>query len=257
MTTPDSKSTPSPPPAPASPAAIDVSIVIPAYNEELRIAKTLHDLSAYLRPQPYSHEIVVVDDGSSDGTAALIKEQFPDVRLLSYTPNRGKGHAVRLGMREAVGMYRFYYDADGSTPIPELAKTWPLFDEGADVVIGSRSLPHSDVQVHQNPLRETMGRIFNKFVKLLLWESFIDTQCGFKGFTARSAGLLFSRQQMDRFSFDAELLYLARKLGLEVRETPVLWRNSPDSRVRIIDDSLRMLYDLFRIRLRDLTGGYK
>jgi len=242
---------------PPGASPVEVSIVIPAYNESLRIGKTLTDLSDYLHHQPYSHEIIVVDDGSSDGTARLVQEQFPRVRVFSYAPNRGKGYAVRLGMNEAAGAYRFYYDADGSTPIPELAKTWPLFDAGADVVIGSRSLPHSDVQVRQNPLRETMGRIFNKFVKLMLWEPFIDTQCGFKGFTAGSARLLFSRQRMERFSFDAELLYLARKLGLDVRETPVLWRNSPDSRVRILGDSIRMLCDLFRIRLRDFMGGYK
>ena len=160
-------------------------------------------------------------------------------------------------MAAAAGEYRVMYDADGSTPIEELDKMWLRFEAGADIVIGSRSLPDSDVQVRQHFIRENMGRIYNKFVKLLVGLDFIDTQCGFKGLTAKSAEIVFSRQTRERFSFDAELLYIARRHRLRVDEIPVCWRNSPSSRVKIIADSSRMLVDLLRIRLNDLAGKYR
>lgn len=238
-------------------AAIHVSFVIPAYNESKRIGATLRRMCEYFGRQSYTHEIVVVDDGSVDGTVDLVRSEFPSVRVLSYQPNQGKGCAVKRGMLSARGKYRFYYDADGSTPIEELDKTWPLFDQGAEIVIGSRSLPDSDVQVRQNLMRQTMGRTFNKILKVVLRETVIDTQCGFKGFTAESTSAVFSRQTMNGFAFDAELLHIARKHGLRIAEIPVRWLNSPDSRVSMFSDSLRMLQDVVRIRLRDWTGAYK
>ena len=234
-----------------------LSLIIPAYNEERRIAVTLDHILSYLARQDYGAEIILVDDGSLDTTAELVKALYPKVSVISYTPNRGKGHAVKTGMLAATGDYRVFYDADGSTPINELDRMWPCFEAGADIVIGSRSLPESDVQVRQHYIRESMGRTFNKFVKMLLGLPFVDTQCGFKGFTARSAQNLFPRQRRNRFSFDAELLYIARKHHLRVHELPVCWINSPHSRVKLLRDSFDMLRGIFRIRLNDLARKYE
>ncbi len=234
-----------------------LSLVIPAYNEERRIGDTLVKAEAYLATCGYGAEIVVVDDGSSDATAELIRCSFPGARLLSYGKNRGKGHAVKTGMLAARGDFRVFYDADGSTPIEELGKLWPHFEDGADIVIGSRSLPDSDVEIRQRFLREHMGRAFNHLLKCILHEPFVDTQCGFKGFTAAATETVFSRQRMEGFSFDSELLFIALLRGLRVDEVPVRWRNSPDSRVRIVGDSLRMFLDLFRIRWDGLLGRYR
>jgi len=236
--------------------AVHLSLVIPAYNEASRIGATLHLVEPYLAAQSYTSEIIVVDDGSEDDTVELVKSLYPSVQVIQYQPNRGKGYAVRTGMEAASGAYKVFYDADGSTPIEELEKLWPRFDDGADIVIGSRSLPDSDVQVRQHVIRESMGRIFNRFVKFLMGLKFIDTQCGFKGFTRASADLVFARQTCMRFSFDAEILYIALKHGLRVDETPVCWYNSPDSRVNIIMDSARMIVDLVKVRIADLRGKY-
>lgn len=236
---------------------VRLSLIIPAYNEEERLGDTLTKVFEYFRVKSYDAEVIVVDDGSQDGTAALVRQAFPQAHLISHCPNRGKGYAVKSGMLAASGEYRMFFDADGSTPIEEVEKLWPCFDAGADVVIGSRSLPASDVQVRQHFLREMMGRTFNFFVKAVLQEPFIDTQCGFKAFTARSVDIIFTRQRLDRFAFDTELLYIAAKHALRIDEVPVLWRNSPRSRVRIVRDSARMFVELFRIRLNGNLGRYR
>lgn len=218
---------------------------------------TLDRVEPYLARQDYSSEIIVVDDGSLDTTAEHVRSLYPNVRVFEYHPNRGKGYAVKTGMQAASGEYRVFYDADGSTPIEEVDRIWPHFSDGADIVIGSRSMPESQVQVRQHPLRESMGRTFNVVVKALLGLPYIDTQCGFKAFTARSAEIVFSRQRRNRFSFDAELLYIARKHRLRVDELPVCWINSPHSRVKIVRDSLDMLRGVLRIRLSDLARKYE
>jgi dolichyl-phosphate beta-glucosyltransferase len=232
-------------------------LVIPAYNEAGRIGKTLRDCLDYFGRQDYQFEVVVVDDGSRDGTGDLVRREFPNVRVISYTPNRGKGYAVKQGMLGAQGRFRLFYDADGSTPISEVDRVWGPFAEGAEVVIGSRSLPNSQVELRQNPLREFMGRTFNRLTRILLGERFIDTQCGFKAFTAESTSQVFSRQTLDRFCFDAELLYIARVRGLKIAEMPVRWINSPNSRVTLLADSARMFKDLFKIRLNAIRGKYR
>lgn len=234
-----------------------LSLVIPAYNEVPRITTSLQQIHAYLSQQTYDWEVILVDDGSNDGTGEYVRQSFPWVCVMDHQPNRGKGHAVKRGMLAATGQFRVYYDADASTPIDELEKLWPVFADGVDIIIGSRSLPESDVQLRQNIIREAMGRTFNLFVKTILGQSYIDTQCGFKGFTARSTQITFPRQTMDRFAFDAELLHIAGIHGLRVKEIPVRWINSPQSRVRILSDSMNMLIDLMRIRLNDLSGRYK
>lgn len=234
-----------------------LSIVIPAYNEESRIADTLRQLENYFRRQSYSSEIIVVDDGSSDQTAAIVREQFPNVQLISYQPNRGKGYAVREGMQKASGDIRVFYDADASTPIAEVEKLWPEFEAGANIVIGSRSLPGSDVQVHQAWHRQRMGVVFNRLVQVITRLPFRDTQCGFKAFTASAAGIVFPRQTIDRYSFDVELLYIAKLHGLCIKEIPVRWINSPHSRVRLVRDSWRTFVEILVIRARQASGRYR
>jgi dolichyl-phosphate beta-glucosyltransferase len=228
-----------------------LTVVIPAFNEERRIAPTLERISAYLVAQPYAAEVIVVDDGSTDLTVPRAEAALragPSFRILSRAVNRGKGAAVRDGVLAAAGEFILVTDADLSTPIEELAGFWPEIEAGADVVIGSRALPGSDVQVHQSAVRETMGKAFNVFVRFLVMRGYRDTQCGFKLFRAAAAKDIFSRLRTEGFSFDVEVLWLCRKLGYAVRQVPVCWRNSPESRVRLVRGSLAMLRDLWRIR---------
>ena len=235
---------------------VDFSLIIPAYNEAGRIGSTLEHVQSYLGKQSYSSEIIVVDDGSTDNTAQIVQDGFPDVQVIRYEPNRGKGCAVRTGMLAAVGNYRVFYDADASTPIEELERLWPKFEEGADVVIGSRSLPDSFIEVPQPWYRAKMGKVFSLLVQLFgLW-GIPDSQCGFKGFTLHAVQTLFPRQTIEHFSFDVELLFIARKHKLRIEQVPVRWINCPLTRVNAITDSGRMLYELMLIRFRDITGRY-
>jgi dolichyl-phosphate beta-glucosyltransferase len=233
-----------------------LSLVIPAYNEAQRIGPTLERVRAYLARQDYAFEIIVVDDGSRDSTAA-VAGSFEGVKVVRLDRNRGKGAAVRRGMlKEARGAHRFYYDADASTPIEELEACWPRFAAGADIVIGSRALAASRIERRQAWYREHMGRVFNLFLRGLGLTRFRDTQCGFKGFTARAAETCFPRQTLDGFSFDAELLHIAAMHGLRVDEVPVRWLNSPKSRVNPLTDSTRMFLDLLRVRANTAAGRY-
>ncbi len=234
-----------------------LSIVIPAYNEEARIVDTLDQLTAYLERQDYDWEIIVVDDGSTDQTVKTVENQHArNTRVLSYQPNRGKGHAVRTGMDDATGEYRVFYDADASTPIDQVEKLWPMFDAGADIVIGSRSMRDSDVQVHQAWYRENMGRIYNVLLRLLGLTRFPDTQCGFKGFTQHACGVVFPRQTIEGFAFDAELLHIGRIHKLNIAQVPVTWINSPHTTLNATTDSAGMILETIRIRWNALLGRY-
>lgn len=233
-----------------------LSLVIPAYNEAQRIGPTLEHVRGYLSRQGYDSEVIVVDDGSRDSTAA-VAGSFDGVKLVRLDRNRGKGAAVRRGMlKEARGAYRFYYDADASTPIEELEACWPFFEAGADIVIGSRALAASRIERRQAWYRERMGRVYNLFLRGMGLTRFLDTQCGFKGYTAQAADICFSRQMLDGFSFDAELLHIASLHGLRVDEIPVRWLNSPKSRVNPLTDSTRMFLDLLRVRANAAAGRY-
>jgi dolichyl-phosphate beta-glucosyltransferase len=236
-----------------------LSIVVPAYNEAKRLPGTLPRMIEYAQGLGETAEIIVVDDGSSDGTAgiaAAIGEACGFVTVLQVDDDRGKGAAVRLGMLAARLGHVLFTDADLSTPIVEAGKLRAALAAGADVAIGSRRLVGSDVQVHQPWLRELAGRTFSGVVSLLLLPGIRDSQCGFKAFRRSAARALFGRQRLDGFGFDAEVLWLARRLGYRVTEVPIVWRDDRRSSVRLVRDSGGMLLDLARIRLNGWTGRY-
>ncbi len=237
-----------------------LSIVIPAYNEEKRVLPTLSKICAYLSNQSFPYEIIVVDDGSTDATLQMVKNFACSDRrviVLANEKNSGKGYSVKKGMLSAKGEYVFFTDADLSTPIEEIEKCLPYLNNGYDVVIGSRSIPGSDITVHQPWYREKMGKIFNFMVSLVLVKGIIDTQCGFKGFKKKAVKTVFSRCSIDGFSFDVEALYLSRKFNLKIKEVPIRWENSALSKVNPVRHSLQMFRDLFRIKMKDLKGCYR
>ena len=238
---------------------LELSIVIPAYNEEDRIISSLDQIAGYLSRRGFPAEVIVVSDGSRDRTGDVVREKMakvPGLSLVELDRNRGKGYCVRVGVEQAGGRYVLFSDADLSTPVEEYDKFLPLLQDGVPVVIGSRGLPDSRIELHQSWYREGMGKAFNLLVRSLTVSGIRDTQCGFKAFRREAVRDLVSRQRIERFSFDVELLFLARKRGLKIAEVPVRWINSPRSRVRIVRDSLRMAFDLFRIRWSDFRGRY-
>jgi dolichyl-phosphate beta-glucosyltransferase len=236
-----------------------LSIVVPAYNEAKRLPGTLPRMIEYAQRLGEPVEIIVVDDGSVDGTAGIataIGEKCGFVTVLQADEDRGKGAAVRRGMLAAGLGHVLFTDADLSTPIEEADKLRAALAGGADVAIGSRRLAGSDVQVHQPWLRETAGRAFSGLVSLLLLPGIRDSQCGFKAFRRSAARALFGRQRLDGFGFDAEVLWLARQLGYRVAEIPIVWRDDRRSSVRLVRDSGGMLLDLARIRVNGWAGRY-
>jgi len=236
-----------------------LSIVVPAYNEQARVAATLDEMITYCRQVGREVEILVVDDGSEDRTPNVVNEvasQFPEVRLIRLDRNRGKGFAVRVGMLEATGTRVIFADADGATPIAELQSLESALDDGADIAIGSRAIRVEGVKLRARWYRRVIGRIFHGFVSLIGVRGFADTQCGFKLFTAHSARAIFSRACVDRFAFDIEVLLIAVRLGYRVVEVPVNWNHKPGSRINLLTDSARMLFDVLRIRL-SLLGGVR
>ena len=242
-----------------------VSIVIPAYNEESRIGPTLDEVLLFLSGQPYTSEVVVIDDGSNDRTREIVAGEISryaasgcELRVLTNNPNRGKGYSVRRGITEARGTVALFTDADLSSPIAESAKLInPIAEGRVDVAFGSRALDRSLIGIHQPLLREYGGRIFNLIVKAITWLPYKDTQCGFKAFRRERALPVFQLQRIERFGFDPEVLYIARKLGLRLSEVPVIWNNSEGTKVSFLRDSTKMVLDLFRIRLNDLAGRYR
>lgn len=227
---------------------MDLSFIIPAYNESARIERSLQQAIEYFQYQPYTWEILVVDDGSRDDTAAIVRRYEGErLRLLEQPRNMGKGAAVRRGMLEATGQFRIFSDADFSTPITETGGVVVLLSM-YDVVIGSRALDRNLVKVHQPWYRETMGKVFNLMVQALAVPGIKDTQCGFKGFRDYAAREIFSRTKIDGFSFDAEAIFLARRLGFTIKEMPVEWHNDERSTLHPIFDSLKMMRELVKIR---------
>jgi dolichyl-phosphate beta-glucosyltransferase len=230
-----------------------LSVVIPAYNEEARIGLTLSRTIQFLRARGLSHEVLVVDDGSSDGTVNVVEgvaQGSPDIRVVRQPRNRGKGAAVRRGVEEARGEYILFMDADLATPIEELENLLVHARNGVDVAIGSRGLAESDIRRHQPRLRELMGRGFNLIVRSLLLGGFHDTQCGFKLFTRAAAKDLFGRQLLDGFAFDVEVLLLAKESGYRIREVPVVWYHAENSKVSPLADATKMFSDLVMLKVQ-------
>jgi dolichyl-phosphate beta-glucosyltransferase len=234
-----------------------LSIVIPAYNEENRLPRTLERVLAFLDAWERTAEVIVIDDGSRDATIARAREVGGERVLVSPNEqNRGKGYSVRRGMLLAKGEYRLMTDADLSTPIEEVDRLLAKAQEGYDVVIASRAVQGANVEIRQPWYRENMGRVFNLFVRTLTGLALKDTQCGFKLFSARSAQEAFGACLLDGFSFDVEALYVANRRGYRIAEIPVTWRNDEATRVGVLRDSSRMFVDLLRIRRNDWAGRY-
>lgn len=239
---------------------MDISIIIPAFNEERRLPKTLDCVGAYLNAHSLRAEIIVVDDGSSDATARLVEsyqDRYSSLRMLSNGRNRGKGFSVRRGMLEARGEFALFTDADLSTPIEEADKLLAMLkNQGYDGAIGSRALDRSLIRIHQSAVREQSGILFNYFVRWIMGIDFLDTQCGFKAFRTERARVIFEQQRMERFGFDPEILFLAKRHELRVAEVPVRWSHDPATKVNVFADGMGMLFELLVIRCNGLRGRY-
>ena len=233
-------------------------MVIPSFNEELRLPVTLAEIAAYIRASKRETEVIIVDDGSTDRTADVansFRGEIQRLRVIANETNRGKGYSVRHGMLEARGRIVLFTDADLSAPIGEADKLLAALAEH-DVAIGSRALDRSLISVHQSVFREYAGIIFNFIVRAILRLPFVDTQCGFKAFRRDRCRVIFQQQRIERFGFDPELLYLARHHGLSAVEIPVRWAHSPATKVSMWRDSIQMFLDVFIIRWNALTGRY-
>jgi dolichyl-phosphate beta-glucosyltransferase len=235
------------------------SIVIPAYNESARLGASLQKVLDYLHAQEWDAEVVVVNDGSRDNTADIIRDfaaKDPAVRLVENPGNHGKGYSVRNGMLQAGGEILIFSDADLSSPIEESSKLLTALEGGADIAIGSRWL-RAETQTQRQPLhRQIFGRIFNLLLRITLGLHFKDTQCGFKSFTRTTAQAIFPLQKIERWGFDPEILFLAQKMGFKIKEVPVLWGHSGGTRINPLVDGFRMFAEMLHVRWYSLTGKY-
>lgn len=239
---------------------LELSVVIPAYNEERRLPVYLVEILAYLEVQPFSFEVIIVDDGSQDGTVEMVERftaENSKVHLIRLPQNRGKGYAVKTGMLKACGKLRLFADADGATPVSELAGLKKAIDAGADVAVASRALRDDSHTVKSKFHRKLMGTVFNFIVRTLTVKGINDTQCGFKLFSAEAANSAFSLQRIQDFGFDVEVLYICQKKGCRIVEVPVNWTDIPGSKVKLLRDSLRMFKDVVKIRVNDWRGAYQ
>ncbi len=235
------------------------SIVIPAYNESARLGATLEMVLGYIHAQKWDAEVIIVNDGSRDNTADIVRTfaaKDPALRLVENPGNRGKGYSVRNGMLNARGQIVLFSDADLSSPIEEAPKLFAALANGADIAIGSRWL-RAETQTQRQPLhRQLFGRIYNLVLRLTLGLQFADTQCGFKAFKQAAVQAIFPLQKIERWGFDPEILFLARKLKFKVQEVPVAWGHSGGTRINPLVDGSRMVMEMFRIRWYDLIGKY-
>jgi dolichyl-phosphate beta-glucosyltransferase len=239
---------------------LSYSIIIPAYNESARIAASLEKILTYAAKRQWRAEIIVVDDGSKDSTVDIVRKfmaRNSAIRLLQNPGNRGKGYSVRNGMLHASGEIMLFSDADLSSPIEESEKLFAAIRNGAEIAIGSRWVK-TELQTVKQPLyRQLFGRIFNLLLRLILGLHYKDTQCGFKAFTRQAASDIFPLQHIERWGFDPELLYLAKRFGFKVYEVPVEWAHREGTRIHPFKDGLRMFGDLLRIRWNAITGKYR
>jgi len=239
-------------------SAFQLSIIVPSFNEEVRLPASLERVAAYIDSSNRTTEVLVVDDGSTDRTAevaASFSKRIANLRVLQNGQNRGKGYSVRHGLLEARGEAVLFTDADLSAPIEEAAKLLSALEK-YDVAIGSRAMNRKLIEVHESPFREFAGIIFNAIVRLVLLLPFVDTQCGFKAFRRERCRIVFEQQRIERFGFDPELLYLARHHGLKAIEIPVRWSHSPATKINMMRDSILMFVDIFTIRWNAFMGRY-
>jgi len=236
-----------------------LSVIIPAYNEEKRLPSTLESVHKYLSESERTFEIVVVGDGSVDKTRDVVNEfaaQHCGIRLITHSPNMGKGYSVREGMLRAEGELLLLDDADGASPIEELKRLEDAINGGADVAIGSRAKPSSETVVNALSHRKHIGNTFNMIVQTLLLPGIQDTQCGFKLFKSSVAKDLFSIAKLDRYAFDVEVLYLAKVKGYEIAEVPINWTNIEGSKINLVTDPINMLIEIARIYFGKKFGRY-
>ena len=237
-----------------------LTVVVPVYNETRRMGQRLPELLAFLHAQDYPYEIVVVDDGSTDGTPELARQMLAEeerARVLVQPRNRGKGHAVRVGMLAAEGRYVLFTDADLSTPPTELDKFWPWLEEGYDVVIGSRKMAGANIVKHQPPWRESLGKVFTWLTNHIATKDISDVTCGFKCFTHEAAQTLFGLSVIGDWSFDAEVLFLAQRFKYRIKQVPVTWHDEAGTKVRLWKDAINSLRGLARIRMNASRGRYR
>lgn len=235
------------------------SIVIPAFNEEARITRGLDHVLDFVQQQRWSAEIIVVNDGSSDHTPEIVREyahRHPNVRLLDNPGNRGKGYSVRNGVLHSTGDLVLFTDADLSSPIEESLKLIAQIEKGADVAIGSRWVRPETMTERQPILRQIAGRFYNRFNRILLGLPYRDTQCGLKAFTKTAAHAVFSRQRIERWGFDPEILFIARRCKYKIAEVPVSWAHDDRSKINPLLDGIKMFFELLRIRWNGVTGKY-
>ncbi len=238
----------------------ELSIIIPAYNEESRLPGTLESVSRFLQEHGKSYEIVVVDDGSHDATADVVQNycaNHSEVRLVSYQPNRGKGFAVRTGMLAARGDLLLMNDADGSSPIEEIVRLEDAIAYGADIAFGSRAKPDATRTVQAQAHRKFIGNTFNFIVQSLLLPGLYDTQCGFKMFKRSAARDIFSVNRINGFGFDVEVLYIGRKRGYKITEVAINWANVEGSKVNVLIDSPKMFLEVLKVTFASWVGMYK
>lgn len=240
-------------------ASLKYSIIIPAYNEQTRIENALQRVMECIREREWSAEVLVVDDGSTDFTAAIVQRWMmtcAQVKLVQNPGNRGKGYSVRNGILQAVGEIVMFTDADLSAPIEEAERLFAAIEEGADVALGSRWLNKARQTRHQPLYRRFFGRCFNAVTRLAMGLPYADTQCGFKAFRRQTAQLVFRLQRIERWGFDPEILFIARKLGFRVVEVPVSWGHDERTKMSYLKDGMRMLQDVWQIRKNSLAGRY-
>lgn len=239
---------------------LQYSIVIPAFNEQARIGATLERVMDCVQARHWAAEVLVVNDGSRDQTAAIVSaaaRQYPNLRLIENPGNRGKGYSVRSGMLQARGAIVMFTDADLSAPIEEAELLFAAIADGADVAIGSRWLDRSRQTLRQPIYRRFFGRCFNWLTRLIMHLPLADTQCGFKAFRREAARTIFARQRIERWGFDPEILYIALRLGMRIDEVPVTWGHDERSRISYLKDGLKMLEDLLKVRFYSLAGYYR